>query len=121
MNDKNRIWVLCILLLWLTTLISGQSATAKIFGKVKNSNGDLLPGVTVTVTHIESNADTSSITEKKGTFRFLGLFPGTYQASFDLDGYQPLVISGIRLQAEQSVNLKITIKKKEENQESSSN
>ena len=121
MNDRFKILAILILLPLMATMLAGQSATAKIFGKVKNSNGDLMPGVTVTVTHIESNADTSTSTEKKGTFRFLGLFPGTYQASFDLAGYQPLVISGIRLQAEQSVNLKITIKKKEENQESSSN
>ena len=113
MGNKNKLLVGFILLVLLAAFLAAQSTTAKILGKVKNEDSKYLPGVEVTATHIESNAVTTTTTGKKGSFRFLALSPGTYQVSFDLEGYQSHVVSGIRLSAEQSVTLRIKLKKKE--------
>jgi len=113
MRNKNKLLAGFILLVLLATFLPAQSTTAKILGKVENEDGKYLPGVEVTATHIESNAVTTTTTGKKGSFRFLALPPGTYQVSFDLEGYQSHVVSGIRLSAEQSVTLRIKLKKKE--------
>jgi hypothetical protein len=90
-----------------------QAAVGKIFGNVKDAAGKYLSGVTVTATHIETNAASTTVTENKGTFRFLALDPGLYQISFDLEGYQSLVQAGIHLYTDQSVRLRIKLKKKE--------
>jgi len=64
------------------------------------------------VTNIDRNAETKAISGKKGTVRFLALPPGAYQVSFDLEGYQSYVAAGVRLYADQSVTLRVKLKKK---------
>jgi hypothetical protein len=114
MNNKNRFLAGLILLACMGALLHGQAAVGKIFGNVKNEDGEYLTGVTVTATHIENNAVTTVVTEKKGTFRFLALDPGLYQISFDLEGYQSLVQAGIHMYTDQTVRLRIKLKKKAE-------
>ncbi len=114
MANGNRSLAGLVLLLLLASLLPGQSRNAKIFGNIKNEAGDYLPGVQVTATAVESNAVTPTRSEgKKAVFRFLSLPPGLYELSFDLEGYQPLVLSGIRLNAEMSITLRVKLKKKE--------
>ncbi len=120
MNDRNKFLAIPILILCLATWLPGRSTTVKISGIVKNIDADYLPGVMVTVTHMESNTNTTDVTGENGRFNFLELIPGTYQASFDLEGYQSMTISGITLPPEHSINLNITLKKQEEKQESGS-
>jgi hypothetical protein len=114
MNNKNRFLAGLILLACMATLLHGQAAVGKIFGNVKNEDGEYLIGVTVTATHIGTSAVTTAVTEKKGTFRFLALDPGLYQISFDLEGYQSLVQAGIHMYTDQTVRLRIKLKKIEE-------
>jgi hypothetical protein len=113
MRNKNRFLAGLILLAGLAALLYSQAAVGKIFGNVKDAAGKYLSGVTVTATHIETNAASTTVTENKGTFRFLALDPGLYQISFDLEGYQSLVQAGIHLYTDQSVRLRIKLKKKE--------
>lgn len=112
MGNTRKFLLGLTLLVLMAVLLSGQSMNAKIFGNVKNENGDNLSGTEVTALHIQSNAVTTTTTGKKGAFRFLALSPGIYQVSFDQEGYQPYVVSGIKLFAEQSINLRIKLKKK---------
>jgi hypothetical protein len=101
-----------LLLLLAAAFLPGQRMTAKITGCVKDEEGHFLGGVKVTATSIRSNAVLSTFTaNKKGAFRFLALDPGGYQLSFELDGFEPLFMSGIQLNAEQSATLRIKLKK----------
>jgi hypothetical protein len=113
MGNGNRVYVGLILLVLMAAFLSGQFITAKIVGNVKDENGKYLSKAEVTVTNINTNAVMTTTTGKKGTFRLLGLPPGWYQVSFDLEGYQSYVASGIQLNAEQSVTLRIKLKKME--------
>lgn len=107
--------LLAILLLLTAAFLSSQGMNAQIFGNVKNEEGKGLSGVVVTLTNLVNNAVTTATTgKKKGLFRFLSVYPGVYQASFDLEGFQSYVVSRIQLSAEKSVNLKIKLKKKRE-------
>jgi hypothetical protein len=114
MNNKNRFLTGLILLACMGALLHGQAAVGNIFGNVKNEDGEYLIGVAVTATHIGTSAVTAAVTEKKGTFRFLALDPGLYQISFDLEGYQSLVQAGIHMYTDQTVRLRIKLKKKVE-------
>lgn len=114
MGNRNKFLAGLTLLVLMAVLLSGQSRNAKILGNVKNVDAEYLSGVAVTATNINNNTETTTTTEKKrGVFRFLSLPPGLYQISFDLEGYQSYVLSGIRLSSEQSVTLRIKLKKKE--------
>ena len=113
MSNRKRFLAGLILLTGLTAFLYSQSAVGKIFGKVKNANGKYLPGVTVTATNIATTAESTTVSDKNGTFRFLALDPGPYQVSFDLEGYLSLVQAGLHIYTDQTARLRIKLKKKE--------
>jgi hypothetical protein len=110
-----KVMVIVILLVLTAAFLGGQAMSAQILGSVKNEQGEYLSGVEVTITNLWNNAVTTATTaKKKGRFRILALLPGVYQVSVDLEGYQFFVVSRVRLNAEQSFNLNIVLKKKVE-------
>jgi hypothetical protein len=112
---KNKLLAGVILLVVTAAFLGSQTTNAQIFGNVRNEEGEYLQGVLVTITNLANNAEITTITgKKKGQFRILSLFPGLYQASFDMEGYQSYVVSRIQLISEQTANLKIKLKKKSE-------
>jgi hypothetical protein len=114
MGFRSRVIAGAVIMVSLAVCLGGQAVAAKIFGTVSDEDGNKLSGVEVTVTNIDRNAEAAATTGKKGTFRFLALPPGAYQVSFDLEGYQSYVAAGVRLYAEQSVTLRVKLKKKNE-------
>jgi hypothetical protein len=113
MRNRKRFLMIFTMLVMMAAFLSAQSTTGNINGIVKNEDGERLSGVDVTAANIKDNAVTTTATGKKGTFRLMALPPSLYQVSFDLEGYQSYVASGIQLSAEQSVTLRIKLKKKE--------
>ncbi|MBN2345533.1 MAG: carboxypeptidase regulatory-like domain-containing protein [Candidatus Aminicenantes bacterium] len=107
-----RIWILLLaLVLFPEASLQGQALHARIFGNVQNEDGEYLAGVEVTAVNISSNASTTVFTSgERGGFRFLGLAPGIYQVSFDMEGYQSYVASGIKLSAAESATLRVKLK-----------
>ncbi len=101
------------MLVLLAAFLSAQVTTAGIYGSVKNEDNKGLADVLVTATNVTTNANTPVTTGKKGAFRILALPPGVYQVSFDLEGHQSYVASGIQLSAGQSITLRIKLKKAE--------
>ena len=64
-----------------------QTLTGSITGTVKDQQGAVLPGVTVTLTG-KMGAQTQ-VTDATGTYRFPALEPGTYDVAADLSGFGP--------------------------------
>ncbi len=109
---RKHILILTAVLIAAAGCLAGQSLHAFIDGYVRDNEGRALAGVTVTAVNVVSNAETNVMSDiGNGGFRFLGLAPGTYQVSFDLEGYQSYVASGIRLSAGQSATLRIKLKR----------
>lgn len=109
---KGPAMVAALLLLLAAAPLTAQRMTARITGNVQDEGGLYLSGVKVTATNIHSNAVLSTVTaKKKGAFRFLALDPGGYQLTFELDGFEPIFMSGIQLNAEQSATLRIKLKR----------
>lgn len=105
------------LLTWVA-ILSGQGMNARITGNISDEEGNYLTGVLVSAINTHSNAEITNISEaKNGAFRFLALAPGFYQLSFELKGYVTYVASGIRLNADQSVFLRIKLKRDRFSQE----
>ena len=77
---------LCAIALLVPASAWAQSAT--ILGTVTDASGGVLPGVSVEVTSpalIEGTR--STVTDDRGTYRFIELRPGTYDVSFTLQGF----------------------------------
>src|SRR6266516_390591 len=68
----------------------GASTTGSINGKVADSSGGVLPGVTVSVTSPSLMGVQSAVTDTGGNYRFPSLPPGTYMVQFELPGFNTL-------------------------------
>lgn len=85
---KQRITFLALLML-LTTALFAQSVnttTGSISGRVTDSTGGALPGVTVTATNVDTGLTRNTVSENDGTYLINLLQPGTYRLDAELSG-----------------------------------
>src|SRR3954471_18946891 len=75
----------------------GASTTGSINGKVSDSSGGVLPGVTVNATSPSSMGVQTSVTDASGNYRFPALPPGTYTVSYELAGFNTLKRENIQI------------------------
>jgi hypothetical protein len=75
----------------------GASSTGTIQGRVSDSQGAVLPGVTVTATSPSALGAQTTVTSETGNYRFPAVPPGTYELSFELAGFNSLKRSGISI------------------------
>ncbi|HEY0783009.1 MAG TPA: carboxypeptidase-like regulatory domain-containing protein, partial [Thermoanaerobaculia bacterium] len=75
------------------TLLMRDAGTAdgssQLHGTAVDDQQQSLPGVTVTLTGGPQSGQRVTVTDAKGGFRFLGLAPGTYKLTGELEGFSP--------------------------------
>jgi outer membrane receptor for ferrienterochelin and colicin len=81
---------LSLLLAVLATagIASAQSTTGTISGRVVDTQGGVLPGVTVTVESPNLQGVRTAVTTENGDYQFPLLPSGTYTVSFDIPGFE---------------------------------
>src|SRR5687767_15223834 len=92
---------LCTLMLIfvLTTATPwAQLATAELNGRVTDSSGAVLPGVTVTVTQTATGLVRTAVTDENGGYLISNLPTGPYRLEVALQGFRTYVQTGIVLQ-----------------------
>ncbi|MDO8680318.1 MAG: TonB-dependent receptor [Acidobacteriota bacterium] len=77
-----------------------QTGTAALVGDVTDSQKQVLPGVTVTLTHGATLASQVSVTDQRGGFRFGNVQPGLYNIKAELAGFKTSVIERVELQVD---------------------
>jgi hypothetical protein len=82
-----------------------QSQTGEIFGKVTDSSGGVLPGVTVTLTGPSLLQPQTATTSETGSFQFPRLDVGTYTVKFELPGFKTVIKEGIQVTVGFSANV----------------
>ena len=75
----------------------GASSTGTIQGRVSDSQGAVLPGVTVTATSPSALGAQTTVTSETGNYRFPALPPGEYELNFELAGFNTLKRAGISI------------------------
>jgi hypothetical protein len=75
----------------------GASSTGTIQGRVSDSQGAVLPGVTVTATGPALIQPQTTITSETGNYRFPAVPPGNYELSYELAGFNTLKRAGIAI------------------------
>ena len=81
-----KILATAILLLHALPCLAQQGATAELTGRVA-SGGQMLPGVTVTLTSQALQGNRVTVTGENGGFLFALLPPADYLLRFDLQGF----------------------------------
>ena len=87
---------------FLTTLVTtvpawAQTATAELNGRVTDSSGAVLPGVTVTATQTATGLERTAVTDGEGAYLLTNLPPGPYRLEISLQGFRGYVQTGIVL------------------------
>src|SRR4051812_26745963 len=96
-----------LLLVWTVSAFA-QIQSGNILGTVKDEQGGLLPGVTITVKGLD--ATQTFVTDSNGEFRFLNLAPGSYQVTATLPGFTTLVRENVVVQIGKNVELPMAMK-----------
>src|SRR5262245_31673615 len=78
-------------------------------GTVKDSQGGVLPGVTVTARSPEMIAPTVAVTDESGAYRLVNLPPGTYSITAELSGFSTFKREGVLLRAGATFQVDITM------------
>ena len=65
-----------------------QSAYGRIVGRVTDAAGAVVPGASIRVVHIETNAGTSASTNAEGNFDLQNLAPGDYRLTAEMQGFK---------------------------------
>jgi hypothetical protein len=93
--------VLCVCALALLFAAAGpasaQLATAELNGRVTDSSGAVLPGVTVTATQTATGLVRSVTADENGAYLISNLPTGPYRLEFALQGFRSYVQTGLQL------------------------
>jgi outer membrane receptor protein involved in Fe transport len=91
MMAKACAFVVALLIVAIARPLLAQSTTGSISGTVTDESKAVLPGVTIAVTHTETNIARALVSDERGRYRALNLAPGTYQVAADLQGFSPIL------------------------------
>lgn len=92
----------------LATPALAQTLTGSITGTVKDEQGAILPGVTVTLTGKQGSK--TEVTDANGVYRFPALEVGTYAVSADLSGFQKAGFENIAISAGRELAIDLVMK-----------
>lgn len=99
--------VISVLALLLTA--SGQSTGGRIIGRVADSTGAVVSGVTVTLTNEATGVSRSAKTNETGDYTFVEVTPGNYHVEYALQGFKKDVRSNVVLEINQVLTLNATL------------
>ena len=101
---------------FILSLAVGSSAFAQstaingtIEGTVKDEQGALLPGVTVTVTNLDTGDQRVVVSNESGLYRAPLLSLGTYRVSAELQGFKKFEQTGVSLRAGQTAVIDVAL------------
>src|SRR4029077_14558568 len=94
----------------LDTPLRAQVAQAELRGAVVVERGAVLPGATMTATHVDTGTVRTTVTSATGTYVMPALPIGVYKISAELAGFGSITKDGIRLAVGDSALLNFTLK-----------
>ncbi|HKE24398.1 MAG TPA: TonB-dependent receptor [Bryobacteraceae bacterium] len=92
----------CLFIAVVVPILSAQTYTGSISGKVTDSSGSVVPKAVVTLTEEATNTVLKTATGDSGDYILSYLKPGNYQIQFAAAGFKEHVETGILLQINQS-------------------
>ncbi len=99
------------LMLLVPALATSQTFQGGVRGAVRDADGGVLPGTTVTLTNAETGAVRTSVTNERGEYVFASVAPGTYNLTVELSGFAPFRREGLEVgvatQLVQDVSLQV--------------
>src|SRR5215470_10660177 len=102
--------LLVVALAALSAYAQVDSSTATIRGTVMDQQGAAISGATVTATNPATGLTKTAKSSGDGAYRIPALPPGTYQISFDAQGFSKEIAKGVELTVGQTMAYDIKLK-----------
>jgi hypothetical protein len=101
---------LCLLgVLSTATAETAQTTTGGFIGTITDSAGGVLPGASVRLTNIDTNATLVVRADDTGTYVAPSLPPGAYAIQAEVTGFKQKVVGGLRLLANRTVRVDLVL------------
>ncbi len=94
----------------LPVVASAQTTRGAISGTVRDTSGAVVPGVTITVTNVDTNVPRSEVTDAQGFYRVGALEPGKYNVRAELAGFAPTTTTDVVVTANKEVSIDVSLK-----------
>lgn len=110
--NKNRFFLLLLLFavaVCFCQSAAAQSFTGNIVGTIKDSSGAVIPGVEITITHLQTNKQVTAITNDEGRYASVPLSVGDYRVEAQVPGFKRAVRTGVNLQIQQTAVVDFTL------------
>jgi hypothetical protein len=86
-----------------------QSPTADVVGMLRDASGAGVPGATVKIRNVGTNAVREAVSTGTGQFTVASLNPGLYEVAVEKTGFQTLRQTGMELQVGQAARLDLVL------------
>ena len=96
----------------LTFTAAAQTATSTtgvVVGVVTDATGAVLPGVSVVLTDVNTNAPRETVTSESGHYSFANVLPGKYKLSATLQGFQQTIVPEIVVEVNKSNSVDVKL------------
>ena len=87
------------------SLVFAQTASSTLVGTVVDGTGAIVPGATVTATHIATTTIRNGTSNEAGLFRLQALAPGEYSVVVELAGFKSVTVQQIQLVSSETRDL----------------
>jgi hypothetical protein len=101
--------LLCVLLTCVATEAVAQTTEGSLRGYVRDEQGGLLPGVTVTASSPAAATPFVALTDNDGHYRLLNLPPGDYIVTAELSGFSKFARENIVVRAGLNLSVDVTM------------
>ncbi|HTV00025.1 MAG TPA: carboxypeptidase regulatory-like domain-containing protein [Luteitalea sp.] len=97
------------MLLLAGTPAFAQFERSRVAGTIRDQQGGVMPGVSVTATNQATNQAESSVTDESGFYSFGTLLPGQYTISAELQGFKKATRASVQLDAAGAITVDFTL------------
>src|SRR5829696_6907256 len=104
---RSVVLLLCFALLAIPA--AAQFDRSQLSGRVKDSQGGLVPGATVVATNQQTQINSTAVTDAEGFYTFTNLAPGKYTVATELQGFKKSVRPDVQLDAAAAVTIDVTL------------
>jgi hypothetical protein len=84
---------------------AAQAVKGSLLGNVSDASGLVLPGVTVTITEVNTNISYSTLSNDSGYYTFSNLKDGVYRVVSELSGFKRIVRDGVEVPVNTTVRV----------------
>src|SRR5213593_5259524 len=81
----------------------------EVTGRVTDPSGAVIPGASVTLTNVNTNAVRNVVTTEAGAYTFPSVPPGSYRLRTELPGFKAAVSEPFEVQVQQGVRLDVVL------------